>query len=376
MSAYDWTPLGRRDNPFPGDPGAVRTAATGYAAVAVAIETAGTNLDTLTCLDDTRSEAIDALRDQAIEVVSDITVAKGRYNTASAALNTYADALYVAQSAAATALNNAAYAQGNLGGAQAEVDRLQGEVQTEFRTQIALPRRSLDGGPEQNWTRHRTLSDALDTAQAHRNSVQGNIDNAIAQLRQAEADHDEAGRAAARKIRDSFNDGLTPGFWGQLWQNVTDWVRSVADFFGSIAGWLGVIGVLLAIIPGLNKIGLALIAVGKLAGKVAFAAEILLVFTSERNWTRLGLGTLSMALGNVKKMGNAIRSINKKRNAGVDGLADNMKRNAENWKDIGGMFDAGKNGATVGKEGDSWVRDGTPPPWWNPDISPAVASGR
>ena len=103
----DWTPLGYYNDPIPGDPSAVQTAATDYTSVAETITRAATNLRGLSGCEGMVSEAVSALAEQADDVAERIERAQKRYAGVGLALADYVTPLSEAQATSLQALMNA-----------------------------------------------------------------------------------------------------------------------------------------------------------------------------------------------------------------------------------------------------------------------------
>src|SRR3954451_9496181 len=114
----DWSPLNLNSDPIPGDPDVVSAAGHDYVEIANAIKRAADNILTVTADDASISEAVDAFRDDAIEVSHRIRRAYERYHGVGEAMLAYAAPLRSAQATSIDALNDAVAAEGAGGSPQ------------------------------------------------------------------------------------------------------------------------------------------------------------------------------------------------------------------------------------------------------------------
>ncbi|TPW71641.1 hypothetical protein [Schumannella sp. 10F1B-5-1] len=257
-----WAPLGIYDDPTPGDPGVVETAADDYAAVATAIHDAKANIDAVFNTSEMRSDAVDALRETGLEVARRIGKAHARYQGVSTALSGYVEPLRTAQRDADALLDQATNAQNDQAHARDKVDHWQSEwlkASAAGDDQAAIDE-------AKRW--HDFWQRALDSSVASQSDAAKSL-AAIMQARDAAA---ETAIALIEQVENS--GGLNDDFWDDLDQffDENPWIDDALAIAGAIAGVLAIIALF---VPGLNLIvGIigAIVAVATVLNAVGQAA--------------------------------------------------------------------------------------------------------
>ncbi|SDR98487.1 hypothetical protein SAMN04489860_0537 [Paraoerskovia marina] len=276
---FTWHPLATSD-PLPGDPTVVSAGSERLRSVNRSIRFVADETERYSRLDESSSEAVEALTDRVYDVGRNVDKAAARYESAARALSEYAEALTSAQAAADAALEQAQSAQFRADDA-AEDLRVLESVQAN-----ADPSEPPD--PSITWR--------IQDAASIRSSAQTTIDQAAQDLALAVRRHDEAAETAATAIRASFDDELTDGWWEEWGKDAMEWTSKVA---GWIATTAGVLALVLAWVPGL---GAALGAIAIVAGVVALVADSFLLRHGEKTlgeWAISALGVATFGVGRV-----------------------------------------------------------------------------
>jgi hypothetical protein len=242
--AGDWHLLPTYGDPIPGDPDAVNARASNYTSIARAMRNA--QLALVAAFDDggLSGDAIDALRDEALQVADRIGRAEERYQITADALADYVIPLRTARddswdllTAAVAAQEDIVYAEGRLTYWRGEHEDAVAADDTAAATYADGRIRHWEGEAE---SRHTTLA-TLGT-----------------QLIPIVNTWDTAAHTAADLIDAGADTGdLNDGFW----ENVDQWFEE-NPWVDDVMFWVGVIGAALAVvamfIPGLNLIVIAL----------------------------------------------------------------------------------------------------------------------
>lgn len=260
----DWLPLNLGMDPVPGDWSAVSSASTRYGGIADAIERAKTDLLRVFEDEAISGEAIDAVRETAIQVADRIGRAKKRYRGVADALAGYVEPLHTAQDRSVEILNQAIGIGGNQTQARTKVEEWERKYY-----QATTPEELEDA---QKWRDHwqQELWDA-ETA----------VSQAVSALNQVLSDRDAAAETAANLIEDVENSGdLNDGFWDNVDQFLDEnpWIDTALEWAGYVAAALAIIAMF---VPGLNLIVLAV--------AITLAAATIL-----NAWAKAGTGRSSI----------------------------------------------------------------------------------
>ncbi|MHA6667523.1 hypothetical protein ACX3O0_01505 [Homoserinimonas sp. A447] len=239
MRPDDWAPIGHDHDPVPGNASVVSSAATDYANVATAIEEAASNLRALACLDESVSEAVAAIMEQADEVAGRIERAHERYFGVAEALSAYAVPFAEAQRWSVDALDAAIAANSAVATAQDTADLYQAKL------------REDDLSP----TLEAYYQQKFETASASVRTNGGSLEQAVALLQSAITHRDTAATTAIGAISDVENSGDLNDSW---WDNTVQFInehKDIIDRIVEIVGWIATAAMVIALfIPGLNAI--------------------------------------------------------------------------------------------------------------------------
>ncbi len=277
-----WEPLAPTA-PIPGDPEVVAAGARRYATVAEAMSRAEAALGRIN-FEGQQSEAIDELRKKTKDIQDVVTKARGRYAAASEALGAYAVAHRDAQEDALDLLIQAQAAESDLQAAERSQSRASDD------NDVAVSTATASGGAPDP-----AAAATLQAATASVNSKRGTLGAIIARLPGiVETWHTAAG-IAANKIDDGVSaDDLNDGWWENWGSKVANWV---SDVFKEIAGWAGIVALILAWVPGLGQ---ALAVLALVTGAIALVADISLLVAGEGRWFDVimgAVGLLSFGIG-------------------------------------------------------------------------------
>lgn len=280
----------------PGDPAAVRTAASSYDECAALIATTAAQLRDLALCVAGESQAVAQLRLDASDAADAVEATQGRYRTVGTALRTYADVLAGAQESARDALARASSAAADHDDAQAAAGRAH--------------LRADEASDEDERARQLRLEEG------HRDealSARARYDRAVDDLDAARDDQRRAAADAAATIAAAHDDGLDDS----AWRNVTQVLAAVAHSFvaaftwvdahmSQIAALLAILSIALFWFPGLNALleALSLIAglwmVAKRAGGVVEAYQRHEGVAEA--WRALGFETVGLASFGVSRV--------------------------------------------------------------------------
>ena len=269
----DWSPVGYSSDPVPGDPVRVQTIGRLYVGTADAIDRAASNISTALGDDFGRSQAVDAIREQAEEVARRIGMAEERYRGVGDAMIAYAPRLQTAQSDSATALQLAIDAAGAGARAAGMVDYYQDRIADPATPPANLP----------------ALQSSLQRWQTEASTARAGAGSAQQQVRAAIDARDAAANAAVQAIRDVENSG---DLNDSMWDEVVQWVQENQDTLDLIVEILGYIAtavmVVALFVPGLNVV-------------VGIVATVAAVATIVNAGLQVAAGTMSVgeALFNV-----------------------------------------------------------------------------
>lgn len=233
----DWLPLNLGMDPVPGDWSEVNSASTRYGGIADAIERA--KADLLRVFEDEAisGEAIDAVRETAVQVADRIGRAKKRYRGVADALAGYVQPLHTAQDRSVEILNQAIGVGGDQTHARTKFDEWEHKYY-----EATTPEELEDAEKWRNYWQQQ-LWDAENA-----------VTSAVNELNQVLRDRDAAAETAAGLIEDVENSGdLNDGFWDNVDQFLDEnpWIDTVLTIAGYVAAALAIIAMF---VPGLNLI--------------------------------------------------------------------------------------------------------------------------
>lgn len=234
--------------PLPGDPQLVASEAQRMLKFADRMQEAAATLRKLTNTQEYRSDAVEALRNNAADLALVMEKSRDRYHETGSALATYATSLNHAQQRASQAIG----ARG-----ATDVVRAARDV-AEAKATTLNPLLSPEERAEANAALHRS--------KARLGEQQGAYDRANGEYAAAQAEVEEAARKAMsrikmandRGIKDSFMDNFK-GFKEKYLQPALEAITKVLSVVGDI---LTVVGIVVALVPGLQAIGLVVAGVG------------------------------------------------------------------------------------------------------------------
>ena len=263
----DWTPLQHYDDPIPGDPFVVQSAADDYSQIAEAIGRASSSLTGLVGGSGMVSEAVSAFSEQAEQVGERIGRAQDRYAGVARALSDYVSPLATAQSWSADALADASGAHSVAMSAEDDMAR--------FMYQLGDV--SLDEAERARY--ERLIEDAVQV----RTGADSIMANAVELLQRAIDLRNSAATAAADSISMVENSGdLNDEFWDnvdQFFEENKHWIDGVLFVAGIIAGLLVLVAMF---VPGLNLIVGAIVAIVAIATVLNGVGQAL---TGNKSWT-------------------------------------------------------------------------------------------
>ncbi|MET0930911.1 MAG: putative T7SS-secreted protein [Aeromicrobium sp.] len=259
---HDWTPLGRSEDPVPGDPDAVWDAKISLEKTVAAIEAAVDGIkkiSTGSTIDIGDSEAVDVFRDKADDVANKLNKAKPRYEVAAKAMGDYYTELVDAQKLSLEALTAAETATSSVSSAETAV-----------------------GDAEEDSPEHDTAKTRLATANSDLDAAKDKLDDAI-YIR------DAAAKSAKDKIHNKIeHDDVKDSFWDDM--------AGFADVLSNISAVLGVLALVVNCIP---VIGQALSAVlGALAlitGALALILHLGAAIDNGEGWDAVVFDAIGVA---------------------------------------------------------------------------------
>lgn len=294
----DWTVLDQYTDPVPGSWSQVSSASSRYGRVADAIQQAQADLTRVFEEEGLQGEAIDALRDVAVEVADRIGRAHARYRGVADALEGYVDPLRTAQDDSVTILNTALDSRDARNYAYEREQYWEEQYQRELQT----------GNDQAD----------LDYARERRDYWSGKLDDAnnaittgITRLNAVIEARDTAANTAGALIAEVENTGgINDDFWDEVDQFLTDnpWIDTALTIAGYVAAALALIAL---IVPGLNLIVLAV--------SIVVAAAVIVnawakagtgrssigeaIFTTALALLPFGVGRIAGALGGAVRTG-------------------------------------------------------------------------
>ncbi|MEI2714935.1 MAG: hypothetical protein V9G04_17010 [Nocardioides sp.] len=286
--------------PLPGDPQLVASEAQRMLKFADRMQEAAATLRKLTNTQEYRSDAVEALRNNAADLALVMEKSRDRYHETGSALATYATSLNHAQQRASQAIG--ARGATDVVGAARDV--------AEAKATTLNPLLSPEERAEANAALHRS--------KARLGEQQGAYDRANGEYAAAQAEVEEAARKAMsrikmandRGIKDSFMDNFK-GFKEKYLQPALEAITKVLSVVGDI---LTVVGIVVALVPGLQAIGLVVAGVGT-------AVKLLSIVTTI---TKLLIGDISLgeavAAAVFLVIGAVIKFLRKKPKAFLSGM--------------------------------------------------------
>jgi hypothetical protein len=236
---HDWTPLGRTDDPVPGDADGVWDAKLSLDRTVAAIEDAVNGITKISTGDTTDigdSEATRAWQDKADDIAEKLNKAKPRYEVAAKAMSDYHTALVEAQSLSLEALRDAEDAKSEQDKAREAHDAA--EPDAPDLAQLALGVERADGA----------------------------MGDAVAKLDRAIGIRDAAAEKAKNDIHNKIEDDDVKD---SFWDNMSDF----ADILSWVSTALGVLALVVNVIP---VIGQALSAILGIAALITGALALVL----------------------------------------------------------------------------------------------------
>ena len=282
-----WYPLAAAD-PVPGDPITVVSTGHRYLAVAESIQAAADRLSEVADLGEMRSDAVDAIRDRAIEVAAKVRSARGRYVEVGSALTDYGQALDVAQRDSLEALVAAQSAQESVDQAAGTVARALSALHDD------APLDAEDLASQQV---------ALSRARVRRDDADVAVSRARLVLEVAVAGRDQAAERAIGRIDTATDDGLDDGWW-------ENWGATVAHTLSSVAGIIAsVVGILALVLCWVPVLGQALAVVATLATAVKLVADVALAAHGEGTWGDVAFDAFGLVtFGAGRVLATAVRT--------------------------------------------------------------------
>ena len=265
----DWSSLDRYDDPVPGDWSQVSRDAIGYGQIADSIEQAKKDLIRVFQEEQLKGDAIDAMKEVALEVADRIGRAKTRYRGVADALAVYATPLHDAQDQSVAILSRANSSRNERDDAQVRATYWQNEWTS--RRYSGAPQADIDEA-ERLW--HYWQGQLQQFAQE--------IHAAIIALSEVIERRDTAANTAAAAISEVENSGdINDDFWDDVDQFLTDnpWIDTVINIASIVAAVLAVVAMF---IPGLNLLVLVV--------SIAVAAAVV-----ANAWAKAGTGRISLA---------------------------------------------------------------------------------
>lgn len=262
---------------LPGDPAGLRVSASRYTQMALALQSAASEIRNLTKASDSGlSDAVDALVQVAGDVAGRMERLDERYAVAGSELNTYSWALESAQADAQTAISSR--------------DSAQGEGKTSewwyyhYEEQVQTASDPVERAEAQRWVNH--YRNEMQSAQSNVATAQRLYGTAVSELNAA------ANRAATAIAQAIDSDGLNDS----AWDNFSGWVAEHAEVLKLIKTILGavtaVLGVLSLFLPILAPLVLVL------AGLNA-VLSLVLALTGQISWVEFGLDLIAVATAGV-----------------------------------------------------------------------------
>ena len=283
----EWTPLGRSRDPVPGDPLVVEKTGRHYQEVAQTITTAAERLRRIADHEQMTSKAVEAFREKAEQVATDIQKAHQRYQAVGDALVTYAAHLSDAQDTSVEALTKARVAETDkqLADRKAETARTAAETATDPDTRAVQEAAA------------RQAEDDVAAAERELARATGLLATAI-ELR------DRAATAAIALIDPALSSGGLTDNWWDDWGRVTvQWiskisgaVAAVCGILSLVVGWIPVIGQALAAILG---------TIALIASIISLLANLTLALTGDGSWSAVVLDVISVATFGLGRVASA-----------------------------------------------------------------------
>lgn len=286
--------------PLAGDPGRLSAIAAEYRRVGEIIQSVSLSLAGIASDETQRSEALDAVRDQAREVAQDVSRVRDRYLRTGEALGGYAVALDAAQHAADAAIRD-------IEAAQSAVEHAENGSRRERRTL-----EDAQADPDTTPAELAAYRRAADRAEQGASATRDDLARAQQRWRDAAEEKRAAARVAAASIDDitrgKHADGLNDSGWDRFWHGAGEVWEAVAPVLKVICDVAAVASLFLAWVPGVGQLLVAIAAVGAL---ISLVESLVDVATGEGTWLDV-LGAAGMVVLTVfggKLLGMAAKSL-------------------------------------------------------------------
>lgn len=235
--------------PLTGDPDLLETKAKHYREIAAAIQRSTKALKSIHDVDNTKSEATDALKKQADDVRTDIDKAHDRYDTTATALISYASSLRAAQADAQRAITAIESASSTYDAAVKRSDHaMTYAYDTRWKQEATLEEKQNAADEADRASRH------LDDAKGELNAAHQKWYDALRDKRSAA----KTARAAIDDVVEHHNNGLADP------TGLEKFLEGVYKVFKVICDIAGVLAIFLAWVPFLGQVLIVLAAVGAL----------------------------------------------------------------------------------------------------------------
>ncbi len=283
-----WAPLASTD-PVPGDPWTLDRGSEHYSDVANSMTSSVAALKNIEQMTDLVSDGVEALRQRAVEVGSDLEETTKRYKGASTALSTYASALRSAQRGADALLEEARSAE-----------QRHTTLVNDRNYWLRLEKSAIaNGDTESAPTYRRRADDLIDDIAAAQRRVTTARDEDLPPILSA---RDRAAEEAIGAFNDAIDSGPKDGWWDNWGADLFAIISEVASIVAAITG---VLALVLCWVPILGQV---LAAIATVATAVALIADIVLAAKGEKGWGDVVLGVVALAtLGIGRIATNAFR---------------------------------------------------------------------
>jgi hypothetical protein len=266
-----WKPLGLDTDPVPGDPQRISQEAAHLASVAAEISRQVVALRTIASGGDEIGKHADEICSSASDLAGQLDKVVGRYQKVSAALNGWIPDLEQAQSVSLQALNQA-----------------EGPYQQVNQTVVLPSGSNLTAQQQQSITDYHTAM----------KRAQGELDAALALLRQATTLRDNSGSYHAGLINQACDDGMKDSWWDQFKDFISEWSWLISDIctvLEVLATIAAIVAFILAqFVPGLDVLVDALVLGGLIATGVAAGGRLLLAATGNGSWWDFALDAFAL----------------------------------------------------------------------------------
>ena len=282
--------------PLPGDPAFVQKQAAGMLTAADRMERAAARLRSLMEHDDYRSEAVDAVKQNADELAGVMTKASVRYRGTGDALHVYAGVLDAAQQQARRAIEQ-------LGGT--DVGQARSHVMSAETDEAVVRLDPLASGED-----HRRTEIASRAARDDLARQEASARAAHASYEDARLDVEHAATIAASSIHHSvvasdLNDSFWDDFEAFKDAYLVPVLEAVVTVLTEVNKVLGVLALVLAFVPGLQGLAAALKTLSLALTLITFVATVALTVLGERTFGELLTASLVLAASTIKLKGAA-----------------------------------------------------------------------